>query len=229
MFPISFKGGHVIIKQGAPPDNFYILNSGDCRVLKRTGDEEKQVALLHPGQYFGELALISGRARAATVVSGGDVTCWAIDQTTYLGLLKEHHVQKRQRYQSLLRSVPALSALPDYEILLVADALQPVDPPDGEAIIKQGDSGDEFFIILEGECRVMKKEDGAQEAQQVALLGSGQYFGELALMRDSPRAATVVAGPQCKLIKLDRASFHRLLGPCYQLFQENMKSYDTTA
>jgi cAMP-dependent protein kinase regulator len=72
MFPISFKDGHVIIKQGAPPDNFYILNSGDCRVLKRTGDEEKQVALLHPGQYFGELALISGRARAATVIAAGD-------------------------------------------------------------------------------------------------------------------------------------------------------------
>jgi CRP-like cAMP-binding protein len=42
--------------------------------------------------------------------------------------------------------------LPDYEILLVADALQPLDPPDGEAIVKQGDSGDEFFIILDGEC-----------------------------------------------------------------------------
>jgi cAMP-dependent protein kinase regulator len=163
------------------------------------------------------------------VIAVGEVTCWAIDQTTYLGLLKEHHVQKRQRYQALLRNVPALSALPDYEILLVADALQPVDPPDGEAIVKQGDSGDEFFIILDGECRVMKKDDSTQEPQQVALLGSGQYFGELALMRDSPRAATVVAGHQCKLIKLDRASFHRLLGPCYQIFQENMKFYDTGA
>jgi CRP-like cAMP-binding protein len=60
MFPISFHDEHVIIKQGAPPDNFYILNSGDCRVLKRSVDDEKQVALLHPGQYLEELALISG-------------------------------------------------------------------------------------------------------------------------------------------------------------------------
>jgi cAMP-dependent protein kinase regulator len=75
----------------------------------------------------------------------------------------------------------------------------------------------------------MKKDDAAQEPQLVCRLGSGQYFGELALMRDSPRAATVVAGTQCKLIKLDRPSFHRLLGPCYQVFQENMKSYETNA
>ena len=228
MFKLEFKDGDVIIKQGDQPDNFYILNSGKCKVFKKSGDKETQVAALSPGQYFGELALISGSTRAASVIADGEVSCWAIDQTTYLGLLKEGHNKKRQRYRALLRNVPFLKVLQDYEILLVADALQPVNPAKGEVIVKQGDTGDEFFIILEGECVVTKKEEGDDEAKEVGKLRSGSYFGELALMQNTPRAATVIAGDNCKLVKLDRASFHRLLGPCSQIFTEGMKLYQST-
>lgn len=228
MFKLNFKDGDVIIKQGDQPDNFYILNTGKCKVFKKSGDKETQVAALSPGQYFGELALISGSTRAASVIADGEVGCWAIDQTTYLGLLKEGHNQKRQLYRSLLRNVPFLKVLQDYEILLVADALQPVNPKKGDVIVKQGDSGDEFFIILEGECVVTKKEDGEDEPKEVGRLRSGHYFGELALMQNAPRAATVAAGDSCKLVKLDRASFHRLLGPCSQIFTEGMKLYQST-
>lgn len=228
MFKLTFKDGDVIIKQGDQPDNFYILDSGKCKVFKKSGDKETQVAALSPGQYFGELALISGSTRAASVIADGDVGCWAIDQTTYLGLLKEVHSQKRQRYRNLLRNVPFLKVLQDYEILLVADALQPVNPAKGEVIVKQGDDGDEFFIILEGECVVSKKEEGEEEEKEVGRLRSGAYFGELALMQNAPRAATVSAGDNCKLVKLDRASFHRLLGPCSQTFTEGMKLYQST-
>jgi cAMP-dependent protein kinase regulator len=198
MVPMEFTDGQTIIKEGDAPDNFYILESGECKVMKRFGDEEDQVAALSPGQYFGELALISGRARTASVIAIGAVKCWAIDQTTYLGMLKGHHVQKRQHYQSLLRRVPALRVLPDYEILLVADALQPFDPAEGEEIVKQGDAGNWFFIILSGRCRVLKRAPDEDEPHVIAVLESGEYFGEVALMKETPRAATVIAGPGCK-------------------------------
>ncbi|KAH0794029.1 cAMP-dependent protein kinase regulatory subunit [Histomonas meleagridis] len=224
MFPLDFEDKHVIIRQGDLPDNFYILRSGKVRVLKKTGDREVQVAVLNPGQYFGELALISGSTRAATIIADGPCQCWAIDQTTYLYLLKEQHNKKRQRYKSLLRNVPFLKVLQDYEILLVADALQPVNPKPNEVIMKQGDNGDEFYIILEGECAVLKRDDKGVN-HEVCHLKSGSYFGELALMQNTPRAATIVALENCKLVKLDRASFHRLLGPCSEIFKENMKNY----
>jgi cAMP-dependent protein kinase regulator len=228
MFEMNFEDGGVIIRQGDAPDNFYILAEGDVSILKKMGDRgDVQVAVLHPGACFGELALISGSVRSATVVAIGAVKCWAIDQTTYLGLLKERHAAKRQRYKSLLKQVPALQVLEEYEILLVADALQAVTPVEGQEIVRQGDSGDEFFIILEGTCRVLKAE-GDGGPREVAVLENGGYFGELALLRDVPRSATVVAGAGCKLIKLDRASFHRLLGPCSQIFAERIKSYTST-
>jgi cAMP-dependent protein kinase regulator len=224
MFEMNFDDSQIIIREGDAPDNFYILAEGDVSILKKKGEENIQVAVLHPGACFGELALISGSVRSATVAAIGAVKCWAIDQTTYLGLLKERHAAKRQRYKNLLKQVPALQVLPEYEILLVADALQPVQPENGEVIVKQGERGDEFFIILEGECRVWKQDEGT-EAREVAVLPAGRYFGELALLNDMPRAATVIAGMDCKLIKLDRASFHRLLGPCNQIFTEHIKSY----
>ena len=227
MFPCQYNDGDVIIKQGDQPDNFYILNAGKCRVLKKTGDREAQVAVLSPGQYFGELALISGSTRTATVVAEGHVDCWAIDQTTYLGLLKDGHNKKRQQYRTLLKNVPFLSVLQDYEILLVADALCPVNPDKGEVIIKQGDAGDEFFIILQGEC-VVSKQEGNEPPKEVGRLRSGSYFGEMALMQNAPRAATVTAGDNCKLVKLDRPSFQRLLGPCIETFEQNMKLYQST-
>jgi cAMP-dependent protein kinase regulator len=225
MFEMNFTDGQVIIRQGDAPDNFYIMTEGDVDILKKKGDTNIKVAVLHPGACFGELALISGSVRSATVVAVGAVKCWAIDQTTYLGLLKERHAAKRQRYKELLKGVPALQVLPDSEILLVADALQAVSPEAGQEIVKQGEPGDEFFIILEGECRVLKQEEGETERREVAVLTTGKFFGEVALLRDVPRSATVVAGAGCKLIKLDRSNFHRLLGPLNQIFQDRIKSY----
>jgi cAMP-dependent protein kinase regulator len=225
MFPRNFADGSIIIRQGAQPDNFYILTAGQCRVLKRTGDTETQVCILHPGQYFGELALISGSTRAATVIAFGDVQTWAIDQMTYLGLLKEGHSKKRRRYHFLLKNVPLLKILTDYEIELVADALTPVNPQSGEVIIRQGEEGDDFYIILDGECQVFKANPVTNAPQDVGKLSAGGYFGELALMQDAPRAATIVAGQGCKLVRLQRGAFHRLLGPCNVFFTDNAKHY----
>jgi cAMP-dependent protein kinase regulator len=226
MFPVDFEANETIMKEGDQPDNFYILASGTCTVWKKSGSRQIQIAELNPGQYFGELALIGGSTRSASVIASSKVKCWAIDQTTYLSLLKDQHSRKRQCYRKALSTIPFLKVLQDYEILLVADALLPMNPPKGSVIVKQGDQGDEFFILLEGECRVKKSEENGE--LNVGTLRSGAYFGELALINESKRAASVIAGTGCKLAKLDRLSFHRLLGPCSQIFIENMKLYELT-
>jgi cAMP-dependent protein kinase regulator len=225
MFKREFADGAVIIKQGDQPDNFYILLSGSCKVFKKSGEEEKLVATLGPGSYFGELAMISGSTRSASVIAEGELTVtWAIDQLTYLALLKEHHEHKRRRYQSLLSKVACLHGLQDYELLLVADALNSMDPEEGTVLMKQGDIGEDFFIILEGTCTVRKRKDGEEE-REVERLGAGSYFGELALLTDLPRAATVIAGQNCKLVKLDKKNFLRLLGPHSSVFDERISLY----
>ena len=226
MFECKFHDGDVIIREGDDGDNFYIMLSGRCSVRRSIDGSEEEAGFLDPGAYFGEIALITGGKRTASVIAIGDTVCWAIDQVTYRTLLKEQHSQKRARYQALLREVEFLDVLQDYEILLVADALKPVYPKEGEVIVRQGDSGDEFFIILEGECTVHRKDDGDGEEREVRTLKSGEYFGEVALLENTPRIATVIAGRKCRLVKLERSSFCRLLGPCSEMFKAHMESYE---
>jgi cAMP-dependent protein kinase regulator len=65
----EFDDGDMIIREGDQPDNFYILVSGNCRVLKKKDGVDNQVAVLEAVSYFGELALISGSTRAASIIA----------------------------------------------------------------------------------------------------------------------------------------------------------------
>jgi cAMP-dependent protein kinase regulator len=224
MYVKDYKDGDYIMRQGDPPDSFYVIFFGQCRILSRSGDTEKAIALLNPGQGFGELALLSGSKRTTSAVAVGEVTCWAIDQQAYLFLLKEGHNRKRERYRSLLRRVPFLKVLVDYEISLIADALSPVNRAAGAIIIRQNELGNEFFMVLEGDCVVSRVNGDSKEERLIGKLAAGGYFGEVALMIEAPRAATIRAGDQgCQLVKLERAVFHRLIGPCSVFFTDNAK------
>lgn len=116
-------------------------------------------------------------------------------------------------------------SLDEWERMTVADALEPATFPSGATVVKQGDYGDEFFIIVEGTAIVTQNIDN-QEVK-VAELEKSDYFGEIALLLDRPRAATVTAQgtTELKCVKLDRARFERVLGPCADILKRNIQRY----
>lgn len=107
-----------------------------------------------------------------------------------------------------------------YERSKFADAVKEQKIATNEYIIRKGESGDIFYIILEGEARVTLDDDNT-----VMTYKAGDYFGELALLRNEPRAANVIASSECKLIYLDRKSFSRLLGPLDNILRRNISNY----
>lgn len=113
--------------------------------------------------------------------------------------------------------------LDEWERLTVADALEPINFDSGETIVKQGERGDEFYIIVEGTAVVTQTIDGNEV--KVGELGKSDYFGEIALLLDRPRAATVKAQSPLKCVKLDRARFERVLGPCADILKRNISRY----
>lgn len=95
----------------------------------------------------------------------------------------------------------------------------------GDFIIRQNDVGEEFYIIEQGDAIATKVLEEGQEAQEVFSYQPGGYFGELALIKNEPRAANIVAKTDCVVLSLDRKSFKRLLGPIEIILKRNSNDY----
>lgn len=102
---------------------------------------------------------------------------------------------------ALLRSLPLFADLPAPELEGLAAALTPVTVPEGTTLIRQGDPGDAYYAIAAGEL------DVSQDGHPLGRCGRGEGVGEIALLRDVPRTATVVARTDATIYKLDREPF----------------------
>jgi CRP/FNR family transcriptional regulator, cyclic AMP receptor protein len=104
-----------------------------------------------------------------------------------------------------LATVPLFSACSKKELQLVAKSADQVTYPAGQAVVTEGAAGSEFFIILDGRARVER------HGKQVATLGAGGFFGDLALLDRAPRNATVIADSELAVAKLGQRAFDALL------------------
>merc|ERR1712095_49613 len=221
--------GEVIIQQGDEGDTFYIIDTGEVEVYVNG----EKVLTIGEGASFGELALIYGTPRAATVkaCTSTDVKLWGIDRDSYRRILMGSTIRKRKMYEEFLSKVSILENLDKWERLTVADSLEAVSFEDESVVVKQGEQGNDFFIIVEGTAIVTQyrndTDQSEQEPVEVGRLGPSDYFGEIALILDRPRAATVTARGPLKCVKLDRGRFERVLGPCSEILKRNIQQYNS--
>jgi uncharacterized protein YhbP (UPF0306 family) len=100
-------------------------------------------------------------------------------------------------------------ALPRHEVEVVAAKLSTTRAEAGDVIVRQGAPADKFFIVVDGEVEVTREDDG--QSRTIARLRDGQFFGEMAILRDMPRAATVTAVRSTVLLAMDRSAFRSLV------------------
>eukprot|EP01066_Platyproteum_vivax_P018638 Platyproteum_vivax@DN757_c0_g1_i1.p2 len=115
-----------------------------------------------------------------------------------------------------------------YERSKLADALKSQLFAPGETIVQEGAVGSIFFVLEQGMAVANKKgPDGKEEV--VMRYKPGDYFGELALLRNEPRAASVLVegDEEAKVCYLNRSAFKRLLGPLEDLMKKNSIRYNT--
>jgi CRP-like cAMP-binding protein len=101
----------------------------------------------------------------------------------------------------LLTGVPIFAPLPGTALEHIAGRLVPLRIEPGTVIVREGDAGDRFYVVVEGEVEV------TADGKIVSQLGPGGYFGEIALLKDVPRTATVTAKTPMVLYALEREDF----------------------
>ncbi|KAI3403736.2 PKAR [Candida oxycetoniae] len=217
-----FKKDSVIITQGDEGDFFYIIESGTVDFYVNNA----KVNSGSDGSSFGELALMYNSPRAATAIAATDVTLWALDRLTFRRILLEGTFNRRLMYEDFLKSIDIFKSLSEHELSKLADALSTEMYKEGDVIVREGEQGENFYLIESGTCQVSNKKLG-----DIKKLTKGDYFGELALLKEMPRQATVTATNNVIVATLGKSGFQRLLGPVVDVLKDRdpTKIQDPTA
>ncbi|KAM9408400.1 protein kinase, cAMP-dependent, regulatory, type II, alpha, B [Pholidichthys leucotaenia] len=231
MFEVLVKPQEHIIDQGDDGDNFYVIEKGVYDIFVQKDGVNVCVGKYDNKGSFGELALMYNTPRAATIVATQEGALWGLDRATFHRLIVKNNAKKRRMYEAFIESVPLLKCLELTERMKIVDVLGMRAFRDGDCIITQGEKAECFFIVESGEVKIMiksKTKAGQQDNAEVevARCSRGQYFGELALVTNKPRAASVYAVGETKCLVIDIRAFERLLGPCMDILKRNISQYE---
>ena len=227
MEELKVRKGDYVIKQGDAGDCFFIVDEGelDCFKTFKEGSNPKYLKTYFIGEGFGELSLLYNAPRAASIKAKTDSIVFKLDRATFNHVILDNTIQKRKRYEELLKSIDILASLDPYEHQVLVDAFHEVKVDAGEYIIKQGEDGDDFYFLEKGEAIALKTLEGEDKETEVYKYGRGGYFGEIALLHSVKRQASVKALTDCVLMSIDKNSFERILGPLDEILKRNMKQY----
>ena len=207
----SYEFGDVLVRQGDPADAFYVLVSGRARVVKADQNgKEIALATMKPGDSFGEAALSKAGTRTATVRCSTAVEALRLNRVDFLQLAEKtpdlkHYIEITRRHRALhgfLYEFSNFGRLPVPALRSLVEKLTPVEVPERRA----PSSGK---AIRPARCsfsrkggRVLFNPIMARE-QNLAFYRDGDFFGELSILNGSPRAASVEAASDCRLLALE--------------------------
>jgi len=219
-----FSPAEKVIVEGDEGDFLFVIESGTFDCIKIIDGASKVVKTCGQGDVFGELALLYNCPRAASVVAMDDSVCWQLDRESFNHIVKDSAMKRRDKYENFLKSVTILSTISPYERSQICDALKVELYSEGDFIVKQDATGDNFYIVEEGDLYATK--ETTEGPTRVMEYSAGDYFGELALLKNQPRAASVIVGSgMAKVLSLDRQSFTKMLGPLQHILSKNVQNY----
>ncbi|MBE4749508.1 cyclic nucleotide-binding domain-containing protein [Corallococcus sp. ZKHCc1 1396] len=209
-----FGPGERILAQGSHGDAFYVICEGSVRVFREDDGHRQDLATLEGGAFFGEMALLSGAPRAASVESASDDTQVLEISASVLAMLSHGHPSVAQALKKfcrerLLTNVMNGSALfrpfnrKDRRGLV--ERFRARDVERGDVIIRDGDPTDGLYVVLSGEVDVLKN------GHVLSRLKEGDLFGEISLLQKTPATATVEAARHTTLLRLPREDFDSLI------------------
>jgi cAMP-dependent protein kinase regulator len=225
MEEVHAEPGQAVITEGEKGDTLYIIDEGEFDCFKVIAGKQTYLKTYHAGDFFGELALMYNAPRAASIKCKTAGKLFGLDRATFNHIVQEAATKKRKYYSEILSKVEILAEIDPYEKEQLCDSLKEEEFAAGSYIVKQGDQGDRFYIISEGRLIAEKKESATAPVKKVFEYKEGDYFGEIALVKNTVRQASVKAETDCRVVSIERDAFKRLLGPIEDILQRNMDKY----
>ncbi|MEZ4406443.1 MAG: cyclic nucleotide-binding domain-containing protein [Polyangiales bacterium] len=207
--------GEVVMREGEPGDAFYMIARGKLLVTRKG----QRLASLEAGSVVGEMALLSAAPRGATVtatepadllVFGREALAAASRELAVLAAALERFMRQRL-VDHLLATHPFFKPFDPAQRVQLAARFEPRSFTAGATLIREGEPGEGLWMLLTGGAAVTR------EGVDIATLGPGELFGEIALLDATPTTATVTATANGTALVLARELFERLVAGVPQL------------
>jgi CRP-like cAMP-binding protein len=209
-----FPQGARVFEQGSHGNAFYVICEGSVRVFRQEATQRKELATLSSGAFFGEMALLSGAPRMASVESASeDTQLLEISAPVLSELSRQHpHVARALKKfcrERMLSNVMSTSALFEpfnrKDRRSLVEKFRAREVKKNEIIVREGEKTDGLYVVLSGEVEARKGD------QVLSRLKEGELFGEISLLSKTPATATVMATRRTSLLRLPREDFDALI------------------
>ncbi len=247
--PVSLKKGQCVVRQGEAGSEFYVVESGELsiHVTVRGGGgvggiyhpvggvsggaggggepSEVKVGTYIKGSAFGELALIFGSPRAATITAMSDnCKLWSLEREAYRSVISQirykQHKEKNAFLKTCVISGNAFTDLFDeyqLEDLTIATKVDVFEV--GEAILREGEMGDTFYIVKSGRVDTYRKK--GREEEKVGSIEEKKTFGTTSLLKGAPNPFTYKAANRVTVFYLTRLDFEAIMGRMQDVIDGN--------
>lgn len=218
MTPQTVPGGQMLFRKGDPGGVMYLITDGEVAILLPHHDGSDEVLNnLGPGQVMGQMSLMDRGTRTASAVAVNDAQMLCLSYEDFqdvirdqpqdvLSAISEAATRQRLGYVDILRQLPIFDSMSEDTIAYLGSKLSIQRLGEDEALFHKGDPGDALYIVDGGWLKITTQ-DAAGEELMLNKCGPGEVIGEMSIIDQEPRSASVIATSPARLLKLTREDF----------------------
>lgn len=226
----EFSDGDVIARRGKFDERLHVILSGRVRAVLPTDDNPKfELYQLGGGDFFGESIVFSSDPRMSSVIAMNNTVTISITEPVLRKLISlSPHIKSlidrryiERKLKGDLRRVPVFTGLSEELFNEVLSKVELITVESRKVMCREGDKGDAFYLIRDGEADVYRIIDGNKKP--IAILKEGQFFGEMSLLLNESRNATVEVVENTSLVKLSTEDFHEIMKKDEKMMNELLR------
>jgi CRP-like cAMP-binding protein/GH15 family glucan-1,4-alpha-glucosidase len=214
----EYDSNGIICRHGKLDELFHIILSGEIKAIIPTEDNPRyELFKLGPGDFFGEDIIFSTEPRENTIIATEATMTISMTKKVLNRLLSESERIKslmdkqyiKRKLRADLRRVSIFTQMSDNRFSEILNKVELLTIPTGTVIFNEGDEGDAFYLIRNGKVDVTCNVNG--EKKLMNILGEGQFFGEISLILQEKRSATIEVSATADLVRISHNAFMEIV------------------